>query len=275
MCISSLNNPLVKRIRRLQRKARARQKEEAFFVEGVPITLRAIESQAPVEAILFCESFLTDDRAATTLAQRRATGVSCIAVSEDVFRGISQRNNPDGLAAICRTTWHDLDRLTAGSSSVFVAAVEVSDPGNLGTILRTMDSVGANGLILVGQCTNPFHPRTARASRGAVFTVPMCHCPEMETVFRWARAHHVHTVATSARAERSFRKVAYPLPILCIFGNEHRGLDDATIGTADQSVTIPMKGTGSSLNLSVAVGVVLYELARTRPECAGSSHGGT
>ena len=262
LSITSLHHPVVKRIKRLQQKTRFRQKEKAFFVEGVPITLTAIENQAPIETIVFSDVLLTDNKGLMALAQQRAQGISCIAVSERLFRKIAQRNNPDGLGAICQTTWQDLDDLVIEPSSIFVATVCISDPGNLGSILRTADSTRAAGLILVGQSTIPFHPRTVKASRGTVFTVPICHCPDIETLFDWANTHHIDTIATSAKTDRSFWEATYRFPVLCIFGNEHKGLDTITMGRADRLATIPMEGTTSSLNLSVAVGVILYELKR-------------
>ena len=262
--ITSLANPLVARVRRLQEKARYRQKEQAFFAEGVPIVSMAIANRASIETLIYSDELLIDAEGRVALGRQQAEGVCCVAVSEKVFRAISQRNNPDGLAAVCRTMWRDLGDLAVRPSDVFVAAESVSDPGNLGTILRTMDATGAAGLILCGQSANPFHPRTVRASRGTLFTVPMCHVADMETVFKWAHTHDVQSIATSAHGERPFWGATYPLPVLCIFGNENRGLDAATMDAADQLVTIPMAGAASSLNISVAVSLVLYELTRIR-----------
>ena len=262
--ITSLANPLIARVRRLQENARYRQKEQAFFAEGVPIVSTAIANRASMETLMYSDELLTDAEGRVALARQQTEGVCCVAVSEKVFRAVSQRNNPDGLAAVCRTMWHDLDGLAVRPSDVFVAAESVSDPGNLGTILRTMDATGAAGLILVGHGANPFHPRTVRASRGTLFTVPMCHVLDMEAVFKWAHVHDVQSIATSAHAERSFWATTYPFPVLCIFGNENRGLDAATMKAADRLVTIPMVGTASSLNISVSVSLVLYELTRVR-----------
>ena len=260
--IKSFGNPLVKRIRRLQQETRARQKEKAFFAEGVPITSKAFENDAPIETVVYCDPLLTSAEGRVALAQQKARGVPCIALSESVFRKVSQRNNPDGLGVICRTNWVDLENLTPKPSDVFVATEDLSDPGNLGTILRTMDAVRAAALILVRESTQPFHPRTVRASRGTLFTVPVCHSPGMETVFDWARSHDIRTIATSANADQSFWDAAYTLPVLLVFGNENRGLDDQSVEAADHLVTVPMQGTNSSLNLSVAVSLVLYEIRR-------------
>ena len=132
-------------------------------------------------------------------------------------------------------------------SDVFVVTDYLSDPGNLGTILRTMDSQQSAGLMIVGQSTDPHHPRTVRASRGTVFTVPLYQTPDIETTFKWAEAHHVQTITTSANVTRSFWDVDYRLPVLCIFGNENRGLDARTMRMAARLVTFPMDGTVSSV----------------------------
>jgi len=261
--ISSPSNALVKRIRRLQEKRSYRRKEGAFFVEGLPLVAMAMERRVPVEMVVFCEKLLVDETARRILVRQHARGTPCVAASEAVFRNISQRNNPDGLAALAETTWQDLDALVVKPTDMFAAIVEASDPGNLGTILRSMDAVGAAGLILVGQSTDAFHPRAVRASRGAIFTVSVSHVPDMDTLCRWARANHIHTIATSASADRSFRHASYRLPALVLLGNEHRGLSRPTMAAADQLVAIPMQGATSSLNVAVAASLVLCELRRT------------
>ena len=254
--------PLIKRIQKLQANARYREKAGVFVVEGLPILEVAIGQQGAIESIVFCPGLFPSRSQRAVVDAQRLRGVPCNEVSESDFRAISERNNPDGLIALCRTTWRELLQLPVRAADLFVALVGVSDPGNLGTILRTMDAVKAAGLILVGESTNPFHPRTIRASRGTIFTVPMCYCDGMDTVFGWAASNGVQTMATSARADRSFWDTQWPSPLLCIFGNEHVGLDEDVKARADLRVFIPMVGKASSLNLSVAVSVLLYERLR-------------
>jgi TrmH family RNA methyltransferase len=138
----------------------------------------------------------------------------------------------------------------------------MADPGNLGTLLRSMDAVGATGCILVRKSTDPFHPRTVRASRGSVFTVPLAYTPDIQGLWRWARTHQVHTVAASAKASCSYWGARYSVPLLLLMGSEHKGLDAATMSAAEQLITIPMQGTMSSLNVAVAASLILYEVKR-------------
>ncbi len=262
MAIKSIDDPLVRRIKRLQENSRYRRKQAAFVVEGIGGIRSAVRYDASFETIVFCKALLKDKDGQVLLAEQRSRGCSCIAMAENVYREISQRNNPDGLAAVCKTMWWDLDAFRVGRGDVFVCLVDISDPGNLGTILRTMDAVGAAGVVLVGKSSDPFHPRTVRASKGTIFTVPMCYVDDIAAVFDWAHANGIQVVATSARAGATFREDVYRLPTICVLGNEHRGLDREVMDNADQLVTIPMEGTVSSLNVSVAASLVLYEVKR-------------
>jgi TrmH family RNA methyltransferase len=262
MQIASLSNPLVKRIKRLQEKRKYRRKDEAFFVEGYPFVSKAVLCGAAIEIIVYCEALYPGEAERLLITQQKAKSASCVAVSEAVFRHLSQRNNPDGLAAIIGSMRMELDSLAVVPTSVFVALVDMADPGNLGTMLRSIDAVGAAGCILVGRSTDPFHPRTVRASRGSVFTVRLAYAPDIQDVLRWARSHQIHTVATSAKAKRSYWRTSYSFPLLLIMGNEHEGLDAATMDAADQVAGIPMQGVMSSLNVAVATSLMLYEVRR-------------
>lgn len=265
MEITSFSHPLVKHIKRLQRK-KYRQKEGAFYIDGLPQVLTAIEYHASIEVIVFCEKLLTHEAGQSAIAQQRAKAVPCVALSEDIFDSISHLNTPAGIGAIAKNTWRDLETLKVKPTDIFVAFVQAAYPGNLGAILRTMAAMGAGGLILVGQSTDPFHPATVRASVVTLFTVPVIHVPDMATLQQWARIHNLTTIATSAKASQSYWETTYRFPALLLIGNEHTGLDAATIQAADQFVTIPMQGAASSLNVSVATSLILYELRRIAPQ---------
>ena len=256
--IASRNNPLVKRIKRLQQNARYRAKEKAFWAEGSGILATAFQEDGSFEIVVYCESLFADEPVRATLERCRAAHIRCVAVSEMVFRLLSQRNNPDGLGAICTVDWLSFEALKTVPSDVLIAAEELSDPGNLGTLLRTMEAVKATALILVGQTTQPFHPRAVRASRGAIFTIPVYHCPNTESLLDWSTARGIQTIATSSRADRSYWDALYRLPVLLLFGSENRGLRQGDLKSADQCVSIPMGGKTSSLNVSVAFGVIAY-----------------
>lgn len=259
--VTSFRNPLVKRIKRL-RQRKYRQAEGAFFVEGIRVVLAALEQGAVVECLVYAPALLTSTPGRAAVAQYADQGLPCHALDAAVFAAVSERENPAGLGAIVRRPLLSLDALGVTPAGVYTALVEVSDPGNLGTILRTIDAAGGSGLILVGDCVDPFHPTAVKASMGTLFSVPMASAPDTATLLAWARTRGLHTVATSAKATGDYRRTVYHYPALLLLGSEGAGLDAATMSAADCAVTIPMRGTASSLNLAVAAGLLLYELTR-------------
>lgn len=259
--ISSFRNPLVKRVKGLgQRKNR--QKEGAFVVEGVRGVLAAIEGKATIETLLFCPDLLSSLPGRNALVTLQNQNIACVAVSAAIFAAISERDNPTGLAAIVQARLTGVNEWEVAPAGLYVALVEVADPGNVGTILRTMDAVGATGLILVGNCVDPFHPTAVKASMGSLFAVPVATVNDVPKLIDWARQGGLQIVATSAKATQSFWEVGVSRPVLLLMGSERHGLDLASQQAADLTLTIPMHGTATSLNLAVATGLMLYEMFR-------------
>lgn len=256
--ISSLHNPLVKRLRSL-RQRKYRQAEGVCWVEGLRSVLTALEQGAPVEQLVVCDELLTSAvaRAAVLNAPQPK-----VAVSAEVFRALSERDDPVGLGAVVRTPARALDSLPARPDGLYVALDNAADPGNVGTIARTLDSVGGHGLVLAGPGADPYHPTAIKASLGAIFALPVVNTPDLGAVLAWAAAQRVTTVATSAKASASYWETDYRLPCLLLMGSEREGLPPAIQAAADVCVTIPMWGVSSSLNLAVATSLVLYEIRR-------------
>jgi TrmH family RNA methyltransferase len=258
--ITSFSNPLIKRIKRLRRKKHRRQ-EGAFYAEGLRVVLAAVDAGAAIETIVYSSELLTSQRAGQMLKEQQAAGIACIEVAANVFESISGRDNPAGLGTIVREGWTPLEELAVASDDIFVALVDVSDPGNLGTVLRTADAVGAAGVIVVGQSVDPYHPTAVKASMGSLFHVPIARAGSVETLLDWTLARGVSSVATSAGAKQSYQQAGYRYPLLLLLGSEGEGLPASAIEAADQAVAIPMAGRTSSLNLAVAAGILLYELS--------------
>ena len=261
--IRSTANPLVKRVRALKQR-KHRREESAFFVEGIQPVWQAVESRASVEVLIVAPDLLISEPARRLVQEQAAAGLRVAAVSPAVFESISERENPSGLAAIVRMPERSLEDLRVTPQSLFVALYQVKNPGNLGTVLRTMDATGGSGVILVGDTTDPYHPTAVRASMGALFTVPTVHADDLPVLLAWRQVHRLAVITTSARAPQSLWSVRYPLPALLLFGSEGEGLPDPIIGEGDLAVRIPMAGSLDSLNLAVAAGVMLYEVQRQR-----------
>ncbi|HEY8292480.1 MAG TPA: RNA methyltransferase [Thermomicrobiales bacterium] len=261
--IESAANPLIKRIRALQER-KGREQAGALFVEGIQPVWQAVDAGAAIEMLVIAPALLTSVAAREMVARQQTAGVPVAEISSTLYKRIATRENPSGLAAIVRIVSRGLPSLVVTPQSLFVALHEIGNPGNLGTILRTVDAVGGSGVIFVGDTTDPYHPNAVRASVGTLFRIPVVQVERIEDVLEWSRAHGVGVVTTSARATREYWEARYPSPLLMLFGNEGRGLPSEVIEQGDLAVRIPMHGGASSLNLAVAAGVLLYEALRQR-----------
>lgn len=259
--ITSPTNPLVKRIKQLRQK-KNRQAEGVFFAEGLRVVLTAVEQNVPWEMLIYAPELLKSSAALQVVRAQEQIGRTVVAVTAAVFRAISERDNPTGLGAIIPIQATTLAQLPISPHSIFVLLDRVADPGNLGTILRTLDSAGASGLILTGESTDPYHPTAIKASMGTLFTLPLVHLPAIQPIWEWAKVHGLTTIATSAKASQGYWDAPYQFPALLLMGNEQEGLPPEVMDAAALQVTIPMYGTASSLNLGVATGLLLYELRR-------------
>ncbi|HET6444579.1 MAG TPA: RNA methyltransferase [candidate division Zixibacteria bacterium] len=259
--ITSTSNPLIKRIRKLKQK-KYRAQEGAFFVEGVRVFLSAVEAKTPIQKILYSPELLKSDLALASIITQREAGIDCVETTAQVFQSISSREHPVGLGAVVSTNWLPLESLPILQDGVFVCLVEVAEPGNLGSIIRTVDAIGGNGLIVAGQSVDPFHPAAVKASMGTLFHVPISHVDSAQNLLSWTKERGITTVMTSARATQSFWDVDYMRPIMIMMGNEREGLPAELMTQGDYSVSMPMGGSASSLNLAVAAGLIMYEILR-------------
>jgi len=259
LTITSPANLLVKRVRALAQR-KQRRTEGAFFVEGIRPVWLAVEHGAVLETLIVAPDLLSSEAAQQLVAQQQQAGGRVAQVSRSVFERIAERDNPSGLAAIVRTSQRTIDDLAVGPGSLFVALHEVGNPGNLGTIIRTVDAVGGAGVILLGEATDPYHPTAVKASMGTLFSVPVVSATTTE-LLGWCQQHTVSVYPTADQAEVVYWAVQYQLPALLLFGSEGQGLPPALLARGP-AIRIPMQGSADSLNLSVAAGVLLYEVKR-------------
>ena len=250
--------PLVQQIRQL-RSRRERERSGTFYIEGNRIVAQALQSSYEISLGVIAPDLLAGDHAHQTTAALRATGASMVEVSPEAFGSISFKENLQGIGAVVCARLEALEavRLTTGVG--WVALDNVGNSGNLGAILRTCDAVGCEGIILLGQTTDPYHPAAVRASMGAVFAQRLVRASFAEFM-AWKQANDYFVVGTSDQATADYRAVTYPTPCVLLMGSERLGLTAIQQAACDLTVSIPMIGTGDSLNLGVATSVVLYEM---------------
>jgi TrmH family RNA methyltransferase len=254
--VTSLTNPTVKAVRALHLR-KEREQTGLFVAEGLKIVTEAVElGHAP--AILMYGREASDhpllrQAITATLAARGEV----IEVTQDILAKVSRRDNPQAVVGVFRQTMLGLDAIDPARASCWVGLHRVRDPGNLGTIIRTADAAGCGGVILVGECCDPFSVEAVRATMGSIFAVPLIKADE--TAFAaWRKTWPGSVVGTLLTATTDYRAGSYAAPALVLMGNEQQGLTPEMAGLCDVNVKIPMRGRADSLNLSVATGLMIY-----------------
>ena len=263
--ISSHSNPLVKQIRAL-RQRKGRDETGLFLVEGIHPVGEAVEAGWGIETLVYAPDQLTSDFALRLVDEQSRRSVHCVALTTDLFTAIAEKDNPQGILAIVRQRYLTLDDVISpprGTREHFhfgAALVSPQDPGNVGTILRTLDAVGADGLFLLDGGVDPYHPSSVRASMGTIFWKPLVQASFAEFV-KWARKNGYQLVGCSAHAKTDYRAFKRGgQPTILLLGNEQKGLSQEQMTACDVTVSMPMKGRASSLNLAVAAGILLYAM---------------
>jgi TrmH family RNA methyltransferase len=260
--ITSTANERVKWLRKLQER-KARQESSLFYIEGLRIVTEAVRQGAQIETLVVAPELLRSDFAQQLVHEQQSAGMPVLELSADVFRRVALKDGPQGLAAVVRQRWVNLADVHVSAGHTWVALDAVADPGNLGTILRTHDAVGGQGVILLDQSTDPYDPSSARASMGALFTQRLVRVAFAEFV-DWKHSLGVSLVGTSGAAQQDYHGFAYPDALVLLMGSERQGLQAHHLALCDSVVRIPMLGASDSLNLAVATALVLYEILNQR-----------
>ncbi len=258
MIIISPSNPRIKQIRAL---ARHKERDGAGLcvAEGIFHVGEALAS-GNVAYLVYAPDLLISPFGRELVTAAEAGGVPVYSVSPDVMDTIAGKENPQGLLAVVHTKYCRLDDLSPSTHPWLVAVVAPQDPGNVGTILRTIDAVGASGLILLDGGVDPYHPVAVRAGMGTVFRLPVARAT-FDDFSAWARAERYQVYGTSARGRIDYRAAdIYRPPLVLLMGSEREGLSERQAGACDDILRLPMHGRAGSLNLAVATGVFLYAI---------------
>ncbi len=258
MIISSHSNPRIKEIRSLRHR-QEREQTGLFFIEGIRLVTEAVQLGADIKVLVVAPELLKSQFGQEVVRAQQERGTSSIEVTADVFRSISVKDGPQGMGAVVRQCWESLDQVRLSNKNYWLALDAAQDPGNIGTITRTGDAFGSTGLILLGNCADPYDPTALRASMGAIFSQRLVKASFADFV-QWKQHHNYSVIGTSKAALHDYREVAYQLPIVLLMGSERQGLSSEQQAICDLMVSIPMVGRSDSLNLAVATGIVLYEV---------------
>ncbi|MRR29170.1 RNA methyltransferase, partial [bacterium] len=252
----------IKFIRKLADR-KERQQSGLFFVEGLRIVGEAVQKNWEIETLVVAPELLISLFGQQLVADVATRQVRVEEVSADVFRSLSLKDGPQGIAAVIHQRWTSLDDVHLNPGDTWIALDSVQDPGNLGTILRTSDSAGCRGVILLDQSTDPFDPGTVRASMGAVFSQPMIKT-SLPAFASWKKRESAAVIGTSDKGKQDYHRFNYPDKLVVLMGSERQGLQEQHLALCSEVVSIPMQGASDSLNLSVATALVVYEVVNQR-----------
>ena len=260
--ITAFSNPLVKRARSLRDK-KARRREGHFLAEGLRILTEARDAGFLPATLFFTAEGGRHPLAAMLIAETEAAGGDAIETDRDILEKLSGKDNPQTLIGIYPELRLDLEALDRRTADIWLVAQSLRDPGNIGTILRTGDAVGAGGLILIDDCADPFSVEAVRASMGALFTQKIA-AARWDTFLPWLRSGPGELVGTSLLTDHDYQAPRYRSPTFILVGNEQAGLPPDHAAACDTLVKIPMRGKADSLNAAVATAVMAYEVLNQR-----------
>lgn len=256
--ITSFSNPTVKALRKLEQK-KYRQQSGTYFIEGLRTVGEAIQTQAPIQTLVVAPDLLVSEFGQSLLADPSLAEVEKIEISAEIYEKLAHKQGPQGIGAVVKQSWQNLTTIQLSPDDLWVALDAVADPGNLGTIMRTADSVGARGIILLGHSTDPYDPSAVKASMGAIYSLTLVKT-SWDEFHTWLSEEKALLVGSSDHGATDYQRIRYQRPLILLMGSERHGLPDEMMAACDHLARIPMAGRSDSLNLAVATAVMLYEI---------------
>ena len=257
--ISSKENDFIKHIKKLKDK-KYRDINNEYIIEGIKLIKEAIQEKAQIKQIVICDDCEKIEAIPKDLMYEIAK-YQCIYVTKKIFETITNVIEPQGIIAILEKT--NQNREIKYDEDIIVALDDIQDPGNLGTILRTVDSIGLTQIIISRGTADAYNPKVVRSSMGAIFRVKIIECEDLKQTLQEIKKHKYELIVTSLQTQKSIYDIKFKKKIIVI-GNEANGVSKEIQELADNKVKIPMIGRTESLNASVATGIILYEYVRQK-----------
>ncbi|MDL2280542.1 RNA methyltransferase [Selenomonadales bacterium OttesenSCG-928-I06] len=279
--ILSVQNPIIKEIALLKQK-KYRDKNNVYCLEGIRLIEECLKSKCRVKTVIYTKEVLKKRRlqdALYTFGKKflknnpnsanyfdffNIDKIPFLEVSPEVYNKISDTEEPQGVMVIVEKFEYSLDRLfSKNKSDHFIAVLDnIQDPGNVGTIIRTADAAGCSAVIMLQGTADLFNPKTVRSSMGSLFHLPIIQGIESQNLIKYLKENNVALYATALDSNNNYTNMKFTKPLAIAFGNEANGLSENILKNADKNVCIPIHGQAESLNVSVAAGIILYEIAK-------------
>lgn len=260
--ITSSSNPTIKEIKSLHRK-KDRWMSKLYIVEGIKMVGEIVDNNYEAKYLIYTEK-LFELKGGTELFNRIKHYKNLINVPEKIYREITKVETPQGIMAVLPFRETYLSDIFKKSNPFIILLDRVQDPGNLGTIIRTADAFGVDGIIISEGSVDVYNPKVVRATMGSIFRVSLFHVKDNLNTVRELKNKGIKIYSTSLQAEKFIQEADFKVPSLLIIGNESKGVSDELLNMADSLIKIPMVGEAESLNAAVASSIVMYEVMRQR-----------
>ncbi|MBF0557202.1 MAG: RNA methyltransferase [Nitrospirae bacterium] len=260
--ITSTANPLIKEVLRTKEK---RGVGSSFVIEGVHLVDMALSCPAAVvERVFFAEHLINSEQGRRLMDRLKETTVQTIRASKKVIDKLSDTETPQGIVAVISLNVPSLDAIPLKAVPMLIVCDGISDPGNIGTIVRVADASGADAVLLTPGTCDPFMPKAVRASAGSIFALPVLPETGVEEIVGFLAERHIRLYAADVRASKSLYETDFRGPAAIIFGNEAHGIGANLLNKAELLLKIPVIGRAESLNVAMAASISLYEAVRQR-----------
>lgn len=255
--ITSVQNNQVKNIIKLNQKAKVRKDQGLFIAEGRKMFLEAPLSW--IEKIYVAEAMTTDD-----VVMEKAKKVSWETVTDSVFRMMSDTQTPQGVMTVLHKPFYQSEDILKKENPLLVVLEDLQDPGNVGTIFRTAEGAGVDGIFLTRTCVDITNPKVIRATMGSVYRMPFLYVEDVKSLKQKLQGRGIRFFAAHLQGKNSYDQESYEKGSAFLIGNEGKGLTEEAAKAADCLIRIPMCGQVESLNAAMACGILMYEAARQR-----------
>lgn len=256
--IENSKNKQVKNIINLQKKSKERKKQNLYVIEGKKV-IKEIPKEDLVK-IFVSESFYNSEENAKYIGAIESLEV----VKDSIFDSMSDTKTPQGILAVVKTKTHKLTDILNQEKTLILILEDIQDPGNMGTIIRTGEGAGINGIIVTSSSVDIYNPKVVRSTMGSILRMPIVVTDDIYSAIDELKSNNVAIYASYLGTENSYTNINYKMSTGIMIGNESKGLTDDIVSKADELIKIPLKGQVESLNASIAASLLMYEVVRQR-----------
>lgn len=260
--ISSNQNPVVREVKALKQK-KHREAKSMFFIEGIRFVEEALKEDVSINKILVSEQLADTNGGKELLVKIHGGGYPLFTLPHKLFMEVTDTQNPQGVMAVLNTRNYIIDDIY-DDKNFFIILDSIQDPGNMGTIIRTADAVGATCIVLSKGCVDVYNPKVLRSTMGSMFHIPICLSEDIFKTMDEMKSRGIKLCAAHLEGESDYFDLGLKDHIAIIIGNEANGISEEVKSYADILVKIPMPGKAESLNASVAAGILMFEVLRNR-----------